>query len=261
MGSRRISLVDLGRAVGDGWCAFVRGAVHGEVLLLPGGSLGIGGEAFPDMNFAYVFGPEGVGDAVRRFHGALRARGLPGSIAVLSPAADEAAEVAAGLGLVSGGADPFMCVHAADARHVEHGYVVERVSDMDGVMDAADTLGDAYQLPAEWIRSMVGPGFPDLPNADLFLTRGEGRALAAAGSGRVGSTVGIYAVGTRLAHRRRGAAAAAVSAALDHHVRTGAHLFGLLSAPDAEPLYAGLGFAVVDHARVWHVEGTSAQAG
>ena len=254
MGSRRVSLVDLGRAVGDGWCAFVRGAVHGEALLLPGGSLGIGGEAFPDMNFAYVFGPEGVGTAVRRFDRQLRERRLPGSIAVLTPAAEEAAEAAADLGLVAGGSIPFMCAHSADARHVEHEYVVERVTDLDGVMDAADVLGDAYEIPPEWLRSMLGATFTDLSTADLFLTRKEGRALAAVGTGRSGSTVGIYAVGTRLAHRRRGAAAAAASAALDHHVRTGAHLFGLLSDPDAEPLYASLGFAVVDHARMWHVE-------
>jgi len=255
MGSRRVSLVELGRAVGDGWCAFVAGAVRGEALLLPGGSLGIGGEPFPDMNFGYVFGPEGVGIAVRRFDKLLRERRLPGSIAVLSPAAAEAAAAAAGLGLVAGGSVPFMCAHAADARHVEHDYVVERVADLDGVMDAAEVLGDAYEIPPEWVRSMVGPTFPDLPTADLFVTRREGRALAAAGTGRKGSTVGIYAVGTRQAHRRRGAAAAAVSAALDHHVRTGAHLFGLLSDPEAEPLYTGLGFAVVDHAQMWHVEG------
>lgn len=204
MGSRRVSLVDLGRAVGDGWCAFGRGAGRGEALLVPGGGLGIGGEPFPDMNFGYVFGPDGVGEAVR---------------------------------------------------HVEHEYVVERASDVDGVMDAVDVLGDAYEIAPEWVRSLLGPTFPDLPSADVFLTRREGRALAAAGTGRSGSTVGIYAVGTRQAHRRRGAAAAAVSAALDHHVRTGAHLFGLLSAPDAELLYAGLGFAVVDHAQMWRVEG------
>ena len=255
MVSRQVSLVDLARAVGDGWCAFVRGAMRGEALLVPGGSLGIGGEAFPDMNFGYVFGPEGVGAAMRRFDRVLRERGLPGSIAVLSPAASEAADAAADLGMASGGAAPFMCAHAADARRVEHEYVVERVSDMDGVMDAADVIADAYEIGPELVRAMLGPVFSDLPNADLFMARREGRALAAAGTGRSGSTVGIYAVGTRLAHRRRGAAAATLSAALDYHVRAGAHLFGLLSAPDAEPLYAGLGFAVVDHARIWHVEG------
>jgi hypothetical protein len=255
MGSRRVSLVDLGRAVGDGWCAFVRGAVRGEALLVSGGSLGIGGEAFPDMNLGYVFGPEGVGTALRRFEQLLRERRLPGSIAVLSPAAAEAAEAAAGLGLVFDGSAPLMCAHAADARHVEHEYVVERVSDLDGVMDAADVLGDAYEISPDLVRSMLGPRFSDLPNADLFVTRREGRSIATVGTGRIGSTVGIYAVGTRLAHRRRGAAAAAVSAALDHHVRTGAHLFGLLSDPAAEPLYASLGFVVVDHAQMWQVEG------
>jgi hypothetical protein len=126
---------------------------------------------------------------------------------------------------------------------------------MDGLRDAADVLGDAYEIPPGWVRSMLGPTFPDLPDADVFLTRRKGRALAAAGTGRSGSTVGVYAVGTRLAHRRRGAAAAAVSAALDHHVCSGARLFGLLSAPTAEPLFAGLGFSVVDHAQIWHVEG------
>ena len=147
---------------------------------MPGGSLGIGGEAFSDMNLGYVFGPEGGGNAIRRFHQLLRERRPPGSIAVLSPAAEEAAEVAAGLGLVAGGSLPFMCAHSANARHVEHEYVVERASDVDGVMDAADVLGDAYEIPPEWVRSLLGPTFPDLPSADVFLTRREGRALAAA---------------------------------------------------------------------------------
>ena len=255
MGPRRVSLVDLGRAVGDGWCAFVRGAVRGEALLVPGGSLGVGGEAFPDMNVGCVFGPDGVGDAVRRFARLLRERRLPGLIAVLSPAAAEAAEAAADLGLVADSSIPLMCAHSAEAHHVEHEYVVERVSDVDGIVDAAEVLGDAFEVRPEWVRSMMGPRFPDLPNADLFLTRREGRVLAVAGTGRSGSTVGIYVVGTRPAHRRRGAAAAAVSAALDHHVRLDAHLFGLLSAPDAERLYASLGFSVVDHVDVWRVEG------
>jgi hypothetical protein len=42
-----------------------------------------------------------------------------------------------------------------------------------------------------------------------------------------------------------------VSAAVDHQLRAGAHWFGLLTAPDAEPFYAGLGFVTVDHPDVW----------
>src|SRR5665647_917944 len=64
------------------------------------------------MNFGYVFGPDGVGEAVR---------------------------------------------------HVEHEYVVERASDVDGVMDAVDVLGDAYEIAPEWVRSFWGPRFPTFP--------------------------------------------------------------------------------------------------
>ena len=42
-----------------------------------------------------------------------------------------------------------------------------------------------------------------------------------------------------------------MSAAIDHELRAGAHWFGLLSAPAAEPFYAGLGFVAVDHASAW----------
>ena len=66
-------------------------------------------------------------------------------------------------------------------------------------------------------------------------------------------TVTLCAVGTRLAHRHRGAASEALSAAIDYHVNEGAHLFGLVSVPGAEQLYAGLGFVAVDHLRGWLV--------
>ena len=91
------------------------------------------------------------------------------------------------------------------------------------------------------------------PGADFFAAGRDGHPVAVAGTGRIGDLVGVYAVGTRKAQRRRGAAAAAVSAAIDHHVARGAHLFCLVSAPAAEPLYRGLGFTVVDHPDVWHV--------
>jgi hypothetical protein len=42
-----------------------------------------------------------------------------------------------------------------------------------------------------------------------------------------------------------------MTAVVDHQMRAGAHWFGLLSAPPAEPFYAGLGFVTVDHPAVW----------
>lgn len=52
---------------------------------------------------------------------------------------------------------------------------------------------------------------------------------------------------------RRGAAHAAIGAAMDYHIRAGAHLFGLVSAPSAERLYTDLGFTPVDLVTRWSV--------
>ena len=123
------------------------------------------------------------------------------------------------------------------------------------MLSAGDVLGDAFDLPVDWCQRLLGVGFPTSSAADLYLSCHDGRPVAVAGVAQVGAIAGIYAVGTRHAHRRRGAGAAAMSAALDHQLSAGAQWFGLLSAPQAEPFYAGFGFVVVDHASVWTVEG------
>jgi GNAT superfamily N-acetyltransferase len=77
-----------------------------------------------------------------------------------------------------------------------------------------------------------------------------------AGSARIGDIAGIYGVGTRQSHRGRGAAAAAVTAAIEHGMDAGARWFGLFSPAVAEPFFTGLGFVAVDHAGVWVLEPT-----
>jgi hypothetical protein len=253
--SRAVSLSSVGRAVGEGWCVFARGAVHGECVFTPAGSLGMAGEPFPDMNSGTIFEAEGAAPVTRSFVDRLRAKGLPGMLAVLSPAADEVAPVAAELGLTVGPALPLMCVRAADARRVQHDYAVWRVDDQAGIDDAAAVLADAFEIRDEWCRGLFGPAFPHLAGADVFAAGHHGRAAAVVGTGRLGTTVGVYAVGTRRAHLRRGAASAAMTAAIDHHVKGGARLFVLHSSAQAEPLYKSLGFAVVDHPALWIVPG------
>ena len=253
MTSGSLSLVRLGRSLADGWCAMTRASVRGESLLLPGAALGIGGEPFADMNWACVYGPEGVDEAVRRVVSRLRERGLPAFISVTSPVASEA-EVAAGdLGLRRSHPLPLMVLRAAEARRADAGFAVRRVTDLAGVREAALVAGEAFGIPVEACVSMFGPLFAELDAADLFLACHHGAAVAVAGAARAGPAVGLYAVGTRLAHRRKGAGSAAVSAAIDHHIRAGAHLFTLLAEPDAERFYAERGFVVVDRTTTWQV--------
>ncbi len=225
------------------------------MLVAPGVTAGLSGEPSRDLNWIVAFGPDGVASGVGRAVRRLRERGLPGVVYAASPAAGDVAAVAGDLDLRSAGFLPVMCVRSGDVVRAETGYDVRRVTDIEGVLAAADVLGDAFDLPVDWCRRLLGVGFPMSAAAELFLSSHEGRAVAVAGVARIGTIAGIYAVGTRHAHRRRGAATAAVSAALDHHLSAGAQWFGLLSAPQAEPFYAGFGFVVVDHAAVWLVEG------
>lgn len=247
------------RALGEGWCRFVRGAVHGEVVVLPAGSLGIGGEDFAEMNWGMVHGPDGVADAVRQFGGRLRARGLPGVVGVSPEVASMAAPVAEELGLTAEEPWPMMMCSAkahcpAVARDAGAAPRATRVSDAAALAAACDVMGAGFGLAGWQCGSMLGPRFLGQADVDLFLATLEGLPAAVAGTGRVGDFVGVYAVATAPELRRRGAASAAVSAAIAYHLDRGARLFGLMASEAGAPVYGTLGFVTVELTPVWSVE-------
>ena len=252
------SSIAFAREVGDGWARLVRGAVHGEALLLPGGSLGIGGEAFGEMNWADVYGPDGAAaaDALRAFAARLRERGLPGFITATSAVADEVAAAAAELGLPPDDLPmPLMACGADRARPVGRRHQTERVTDQTLVLQVAEVLGEAFECPAWMCANMLGPDLVVMPDVDVFVANVDGEMAAVVGTARVGSTVGVYAVGTRPSLRRRGAAAAALSAAMEYHLGRGAAAFGLHASTEGAPVYERLGFEVVDRVAGWMVDG------
>ena len=245
------SLVELMSAHGEGWRVFMGSAERGASWTAPGVSVGIGGEPSHNLNWIVAYGPDGVAEGIAAAVTELRRRGLPGLLYSASPAAAEAAGAAEELGLVHSGSVPLMCAHAGDVVRAEGDHGTRRVDDVEGVLAAGDILGDAFELPVDWCQRLLGVGFAGRTDASVYLSLHDGRPVAAAGVARIGDIAGIYAVGTRHSHRRRGAGATAVSAAIDHELRAGAHWFGLLSAPDAEPFYTELGFVAVDHASTW----------
>jgi len=248
------SLVDLVRAQGEGWRAFMGAAERGESWAAPGVSVGIGGEATPDLNWVVAYGPEGVADGIEAAVKVLRRRNLPGTLFAASLVAEEAAAAARELGLTSAGHLPLMCVHAADVVRAAEGHETRRVDDMEGILAAGDILADAFELPVDWCQRLLGVGFARLTDAAACLALHDGRPVAVAGSALVGDIAGIYAVGTRSTHRRRGAGAVALSAVVDLQLRAGARWFGLFAAPGAEQFYTGLGFVPVDHPAQWVLE-------
>jgi GNAT superfamily N-acetyltransferase len=255
VGHRVPSLVELVGAHGEGWRAFIGSAERGESWAVPGVSVGIGGEPSHDLNWIVAYGPDAVGDGIAAATTVLRRRGLPGVLYAASPVAAEAAEVASDLGFIRSGALPVMCAHAGDVVRAGGGHETRLVRDVEGVLAAGDVLGDAFELPVDWCQRLLGVGFAARDDAVAYLSLHDGRPVAVAGSALVGDIAGIFAVGARHSHRRRGAGASAMSAAIDHQLRAGAHWFGLLSAQDAEPFYAELGFVAVDHASAWVIPG------
>jgi GNAT superfamily N-acetyltransferase len=251
MGHRAPSLVRLMSAHGEGWREFIGSAERGESWVAPGVSVGIGGEPSRELNWIVAYGPESVTDGIAAAVAVLRRRRLPAVLYAASPVAAEAAEVARDLGFVQGGPVAFMCVHAGDVIRAEGDHRGRCVVDVEGVLAAGDILSDAFDLPVDWCQRLLGVGFAGRGEAIACLSLHDGRPVAVAGSALIGDIAGIYTVGTRRSHRRRGAGTAALSAVIDHQLRAGAHWFGLLSPPAVEPFYAGLGFVAVDHASSW----------
>ena len=236
LGHNAPSLVEVMSAQGEGWRAFVRTAERGESWTAAGVSVGIGGEPSHDLNWVAAYGPDAVGEGIAAAVTVLRRRNLPALVYATSPVAAEVAAAAASLGLVHSGSVPLMCVHASDVVRAERGHATLRVTDLEGVLAAGDVLGDAFEMPVDWCQRLLGVGFSGRADASVFLSLHDGRPVAVAGSALVGDIAGIYAVGTRHSHWRRGAGASAVSAAIDYELRAGARWFCLLSAYECRAL-------------------------
>jgi hypothetical protein len=247
--------VQLVRALGEGWRAFSGGAERGVTLAAPGVSAGLSGEPSRELNWIVAYGPEGVADDVARAVHLLRERGLPGVVYAASPVAGDVAAVAGDLGLRDAGTASVMCVHATDVVRAESTHDIRRVADAEGGVAACGVLADAFDLPADWYRRLLGADVVGRSDAELFLSLHGDRPVAVAGGAKMGAIAGIFVVGTVHTHRRRGAGATAVTAALDFYLGAGAHWCGVLSAPATEPFFTGFGFVAVDHAGAWTVEG------
>ena len=211
------------------------------------------------MNWGMVHGPDGVGRrraAVRRTPAGPR---LPGVLGVSAGVASAAQGVAGKLGLIAEAPWPMMT--CARDRISAGGRARCRSRSAGGtrageaaLTAACDVMGAGFGLAGWKCGNMLGPRFLEQADADLFLATLEGVPAAAAGTGRVGDFVGIYAVATAPELRRRGAASAAVSAAIAYHLDRGAQLFGLMASEAGAQVYSRLGFATVELTPVWSVE-------
>ena len=245
-------LLALKRDLGDGYARFARRCSRGEGILHPGGGLGIGGEAFPDLNWGDTWGPR-WDEAFRLFVARLRERGLPGVLSTMAGVGDEAAGLARELGIGEAAAVvPFMVCPRERARADRAGLVCRRLEPGDA--EAADVIWtEAFEPPPGVMAAMMGPAFFSARDVSFWAAEVDGRAAAVACGIRIGDTGGIYAVGTLPELRRRGAGGAAVSAAMEHLAGIGVTTFALQASDIGRPVYERLGFRTEAQVTLWAI--------
>lgn len=246
-------LLALKRVLGDGNARLARGCAHGEAVLLPGGSLGIGGMPFPDLNWGDVYG-SGASEAFAAFAGHVRRRGLPGILTVPVGRAAEIAPVARELGLGEPEDEyPFMVCRREAATPPARDYPCRRLTTAEDLDVLCDILSEAFEIPRDILSEGVGPEFLETPDVAFFVAELDGAPAAIAGTVRVGEAAGVFSVATRVALRRRGAAAAVLWTAMRRELDRGATAFALHASDLGAPLYEGLGYATEARVAVWQV--------
>jgi ribosomal protein S18 acetylase RimI-like enzyme len=256
-GGRRVDdALWLARRMGISWALLCRVSERGESVLVRGGSLGLSGEEIAEANWGFVHGPRGVREAFSLFVLRIRERGLPGMIGVLNSVAGEVEALAGELGLTSDETAPLMACRSDTFRppRPEPGWPAGLVTGREEAEEAVAVVAEAYGDGVDVGLRLLG-GYPkDNVHVDYFLSRVDGHAAASVTTARLGRLVGIYNVGTRPALRRRGAASAAMTAALRYHIERGVQVFTLGASSTGEPVYRALGFETVDRLALWLVD-------
>jgi GNAT superfamily N-acetyltransferase len=259
----------LGASANELW-----GAARRDVLVFAGfidgvevhrrghGLLMITGGPAADFNVGLVdAGPDDAA-TLRDFVARVRDVGVPAMIMLSSQCADQLAPIVADGGLQQAATAPLMVLTAPAAQAIEHGFVVQRVSDTARLSVVADLVASAFSLDRMWVgRTFVSESLLEPPSVSFFLASKDDEPCSAVTTTctRTG-VVGIWSMATAPERQRRGAGRAVLRAAVAHHLRQGAEAFYLIATPAGKPLYDSFGFTTVDEFPVW-VAGESEQFG
>jgi GNAT superfamily N-acetyltransferase len=142
--------------------------------------------------------------------------------------------------------EPVMAIRPlAEPPASREGVSVRAVEDSDGLEEHIRHM-IAGGLPEPVVRTMYQPAFAFDPDVRLFTATVDGEPMGNAIAIRTGEVSGVYAVGTRTEARRRGVGTAATWAAVDAGRTWGCPLVVLQSSEMGFPVYAAMGFTVID---------------
>jgi GNAT superfamily N-acetyltransferase len=241
----------LWRLVGEGLALCYRAAPGYEVRLTPQASLILSGESVADLNYAVIDHGPHTEERLREFGHLIQARSLSIYMFLIDAVSSVLTPLAQSLGLQHVGEMPLM-TYAPTALPAQSGdYRCERIESEAALQEANRVAASAFDLPLDAVQRAWGPIILDGPGVDIFLARQNGGAVSSVQTTRMGSTVGIWAMGTTADHQRKGAGQALLNHVIAYHAGRGAKPFFLCATATGQPLYERVGFRTPATAAVW----------
>ncbi len=139
-------------------------------------------------------------------------------------------------GLVFGGACPLMTVGLTPAAPDEGPYRIEAVREQEQLGVMVDVLADAYALALEHTSASFGTAILTERDTTPFLAWREEVAWSAVIATRVGTDIGIWAMGTPPRFQRQGAGRALLGSVMSRFAPEGAQRCFLFPSPAPGPL-------------------------
>ena len=133
------------------------------------------------------------------------------------------------------------------------GVDITLVTDEAGLRTHQDLLTSAFEMPADIARRLMTVGVLDDPGLGVVVARVDDVPVSTALVSIVGTTAGIYNVGTPVVHRRKGYGRAVTRAAIDEGVRRGCDHAILQASEAGRPVYESMEFEHLG--RYIHLEG------
>ena len=138
---------------------------------------------------------------------------------------------------------PLMVLDTPPPRvQLEPGVHIERASTPGQLRDAQAVMSEAFSTGASVNDRVVRPSHLEEPGVFHYLLTVEGEPASCATLAYYNGLAGIWNVGTRYAHRRKGYARALMGALLDDLAQEGRTASVLMASSSGRPLYDQLGY-------------------
>jgi ribosomal protein S18 acetylase RimI-like enzyme len=171
-----------------------------------------------------------------------------GLVFVAEEDSEPARSHAASAGMREAGTAPLMTLDLDCALAEAPARGVERVVDAAGMEELCELVRAAYAIDGS---AGLRSDLPEVPGADAWLLREDGRAVAGLVATADPDLVAIWSMAVAPEHQRAGRGATLLRAVLGHHALEGVTVACLVATPAGEPLYRALGFRPIEQLAVW----------